>query len=96
MISPKGSLAEFVEATKNLDHKSIIVAARREKRDAEGRKLGRYIEALNGVAWLLETGSRPSGVHPWEFVEMRPIIEALVERRELKPEALAIFGAEHH
>ncbi len=95
MISKNFDFDEFVGVAKGLDRRSIIDVARKEKREVmTSRNVGRYGEILNGLAWLLEEGTKPNGVHPWEFAKMRPIIEDLVERKELPPDALSVFGSE--
>ncbi len=93
MISRNCNLSEFVAGVKGLDLRAIRDAVSSEKREAMAIcNIGRYVEVLNGIGCLLDTGSRPSGVLPFEFAGMRPIIESLVERGQLKPVALAIFG----
>ena len=93
MISNNFNFDEFVAAIKGSNRQSIIDNAVREKREAMMmRKVGRYVEILNGLVWLLQEGTKPSGVHPWEFAKMRPIINDLIERKELKPDALSVFG----
>ncbi len=78
MISKNFDFDEFVAATKDLERQSIIDIAGREKREAMTMSnVGRYVEILNGLVWLLKQGTRPNGVHSWEFAKMRPIIESL-------------------
>jgi hypothetical protein len=96
MISPKGDFDKFQKAVETLDRKSIIETAAREKRDALAARGvdGRYVEILNGAVWLLQSGSRPGAIYPWEFAAMRPMIENLVKRGELKSSALLVFEAD--
>ena len=93
MMSPTGDFNSFVKAVIERDLESIIATAREEK--LEGMKmrrpLGRYIEVLNGLAYLLQQGARPFAVHQHEFAAMRPIIERLVEKGQLGPEILRLF-----
>ena len=92
MISNNCKFDEFVAGVRDLDRDHIVETAGQEKRDAmKIRPSGRYVEILNGLIGLLHGGSRPGGVHPWEFAKMHPIIEGLVKRKQLKPEALSVF-----
>jgi hypothetical protein len=94
VISPKGKQDEFVAAMKGRDLKSIVKAARLEKRDAVGARGvdSRYVEVLNGICGILEYRMKPSSVRAWELAGMRSIIEDLIERGELPHEMLAIFA----
>jgi hypothetical protein len=96
MISSKGDFNEFQKAVETLNRQAIIDTAVREKRDAmTARGIdSRYVEILNGAVWLLQTGRRPGPLYPFEFAAMRPMIEHLVKRGELKSSALSVFDME--
>jgi hypothetical protein len=49
---------------------------------------------LGGLIFLLCEGRRPTSVQQWDLLRMRPIIEGLVKKKQLKPEALSAFGHE--
>jgi len=92
MISQNCKFDEFVAGVRDLDRQLLVETAAQEKREGmKIRESGRYVEILNGLIGLLQSGNRPGGVHPWEFAKMHPIIEGLVKRKQFKPEALSVF-----
>ena len=96
MISPTGDFETFIRhAIKNeLKPKAICVLARLEKSDAIPRIKGNYVERLNGLCGLLENGKRGS-VDEVGHRMMRPLIESMVSRGEMKPTAMTVFTGDH-
>ncbi len=103
MISQSYNLGEFIREVKDKDYTEIVALAEREVALAERRSFGykgcvkerekgstRYAADLKGLLWSLKSGSRPAGVHV--FPQFCPIFESLIARRQLRPEAIDIFG----
>ena len=98
--------SEFIERVKALDYLEMIRAAEQEAAGVEHNLYGRgktarmkqeaggkeYNNLLGGFLFLLRSGRKPASVSEWEFPSMRPAIESLVQRGNMKPEALAVFG----
>jgi hypothetical protein len=61
--------------------------ARRERGSLElSRKIG-------GFLFYMRNGIRPSGVSDDEFAKYRTVVQALVDKNQMNPEALRIFDA---
>ena len=104
MISLNFSIAEFVDTVKGLSLARIMSDTEREvdlaeyasfaskgSRDFKRRGSVHYAETLKGLMFLLRYGRKPDGVSPVDFQLFRPIIDGLVNRGELKSEALQLF-----
>jgi hypothetical protein len=50
-----------------------------------------YIDFLKGFLFWLSNGIKPAGLSNDEFRTFRPICEKLIEKKQLKPEALSVF-----
>lgn len=97
MISPRYGFDEFVDAVKDLDQQDIVSKAQQEIYEAKRtRKVAaaEYKNLLDGLIFFVCEGRKPTSVQPWDLLRMRPIIEALVKKKQLKPEALAMFDDE--
>jgi hypothetical protein len=98
MVSPSFRFAEFLDYVSGRDRDDILKIARTEKLEAEplGRKVGRYVEQLNGLMGIIRgeipNGSMPS-LNPLELTQIRPLIDDLVARKQLKPELLSVFSS---
>lgn len=59
----------------------------------KNREMGsvRYSSQLGGLLFWLHYGTRPNGLSGGDFMSLRKICEKLVEKKQLKPEALNIF-----
>ena len=105
MISEKYDFDEFVRTVKDRPYEEILVTSRGESRETAKRITGHargapaarkagadtYKELLGGLIFLLQNGRKPAGISPWDFMRMRAVIESLVKRGQLKPEALGVF-----
>jgi hypothetical protein len=98
MISPKYDFDEFVDAVKGLDLHSVVIKAQDEAYEVRRRirdvGAAEYESLLGELIFLLCEGRKPTSVQQWDLLRMRPIIEALVKRKQLKPEALSAFDHE--
>ena len=96
MISPRFDFDEFVEAVKDLDLQDIVSKTQHEIYEAKQRTrnvgAAEYKNLLDGLIFVVSEGRKPTSVQPWDLRRMRPIIEALVKKKQLQPEALAMFG----
>lgn len=94
----------FVERIKGLNIHVMIEAARSEIFDTESRYHGvrgdpqardegsmRYVVFLKGIVYYLEHGQRPGALTGDEFHLLRPLVDSLVERGQLKASALDDF-----
>jgi hypothetical protein len=59
-----------------------------ERRQSGGRK---YVERIGAFLYFMRFQSRPSGASDSDFLKYRRVIEALVNRGEMEPEALRVF-----
>ena len=97
MISSSFRFAEFLSYVFGRDRDDILRIARAEKLEAEplGKKVGRYVEQLNGLMGIIR-GEIPDGsmppLKPFELAQIRPLIDDLVARKQLKPEILSVFS----
>jgi hypothetical protein len=59
----------------------------------KGRKqhLTDYINSAKEVLFFLQSGIKPAGISDWEFRKMKPLIEKLVEKGNLKKEIMGCF-----
>src|SRR5260370_31232661 len=102
MISSSFDLLEFVDAVKDKGRLEIISVAQREVYLAEQRSFGvkgavrnrangstRYAANLKGLIFLLTQEVTPSGVGIYPF---RSICESLVQRKQISPEIMRLFG----
>jgi len=98
MISPKYDFDEFVVAVKGLDLHSVVIKAQDETYEVRRRirdvGAAEYKNLLGGLIFLLCEGRKPTSVQQWDLLRMRPIIEGLVKKKQLKREALSAFGHE--
>ena len=96
MISVDFDFDDFVRVVMDLDYDQILTKTQDEIRAVDSLTAG---HAMGGPAarksgapeYVLTDGLRPSSVHDWDLVRMRPIVEGLVQRKRLRPEALSIF-----
>ena len=51
-----------------------------------------YVEKIKAFRFFMRHGARPGGASATEFAAYQPVVKALVERGEFKPEALALFA----
>ena len=63
----------------------------KDARDFRIRGSVQYAETLQGLLFLLRYGKTPDGVAPEDLLLFRPIVENLIGKGELKPEALELF-----
>lgn len=105
MISSTFDFDKFVAAVKDLEYQEIQTATQAEieaidaktgghvKGAPAARKAGapEYANLLRGLRCILTEGIRPNSVRDWDLPRMRPIIESLVRRGKMRPEALSIF-----
>lgn len=105
MISVDLDFDDFVRVVTDLDYDQILTKTQDEIRAVDSltaghakggpaaRKSGapEYANLLRGLRFILTDGLCPSSVHDWDLVRMRPIVEGLVQRKRLRPEALSIF-----
>jgi len=50
-----------------------------------------YLSNLKDIEHLLSTGGKPTGIHHTTFTSYKPLLENLIEKRQLKKSALEIF-----
>src|SRR5579862_5935299 len=105
LISDSFDFDAFARAVMGVSLPDIQVKLQQEMYEVDRRTAGNVIGApkarasgapeyrnmLGGLTWLLQTGTKPSSIQPWDFAKMRPLIESLVNRGELKPAALEVF-----
>lgn len=105
MISPRFDFDEFVRLVKDRDYHEIVALTQEESREAARRIAGKvrgapaarkagageYKDLLGGLIYLLMQNQKPISVYDWDFKRMRPILESLVERGQLRREALTVF-----
>jgi len=102
MISSSFDLHEFVDAVKDKGRLEIISIAQREVYLAEGRSFSvkgavrnrtngstRYAANLKGLIFLLTTEETPANA---SILPFRSICESLVQRKQLKPDIMRLFG----
>ena len=84
----------FIKRTGNTSVSELIDEATRALSKARTAKTAglRYRKMLQGLRWLLQTGSRPSNLADFEFQRLHPVIERLVQRRDLSESALSVFS----
>jgi hypothetical protein len=82
----------YPEMMGRIEEQLAAAKARHERPRTDAfRQLARYILNLRELRHLLQSGERPSSVEDCDFLKMRPIVSALVERGLLKKEALDVF-----
>jgi hypothetical protein len=104
MISPSYNIDEFIERIKDMDWHDMVPEVCREgeqarrrsekgKAAAEAVRQGslKYAALLGGFAFFLQNSSKPAGLTDAEFQLFRPVCEKLVQKGQLKPEALELF-----
>ena len=94
MVSRQPDFDEFVRLAKQRSRSEILdlideelhaARARHEKPRTDAfRRLSYYMNLLGGLSHLLQAAGRPFSVQQdYDFLRMRPMISALVERSEL-------------
>lgn len=105
MPDPTLKFRSFLDRVKDEDAVRIISAARYESASAlasakrtrskapdRSRAYRGYDRLLGGFLFFMQHGVKPDGLSQDEFLMLRPVVESLVKRGQLKPEALSQFG----
>ncbi len=92
------SFSEFIDAIKNLDYHEILKNAdtrcwqlehtSRKEKDRGGLRLA---DNIKGLLFWLKNGQKPNGLYDWDFILLKPVCKNLIQKKQLKPEALDIF-----
>jgi hypothetical protein len=105
MVSPKFDFDEFVRAVENLDYQDVLAKILKERSEVVGQTAGHargaptarsagagdYKNLLGGLHFLLTENRKPSSLYPWDLTRMRPVLESLVNRGQLKSEVLSVL-----
>jgi len=96
---------KFIERVKDKDHLAIIAEAQQSVYAAESgtsavkgavkkREAGalEYAADMKGLIFFLGNGIKPFGVSDHVFQSFKPIVQSLVDRKQLKKEALEVFS----
>jgi hypothetical protein len=89
-------LDNIVEKYKDKELFEIITELQREVsrlKSTKGRaeKFNDYINSAREVLFFLQSGVKPSGLTSFEFNKIKPMVEKLVEKGNLKKEILDYF-----
>ena len=97
----------FIERIKDMDYTQILVEAQQEVYRAESGTSGvkgaikkreagalRYAAEVKGLIFFLNSGTKPMGVNNHIFYSFKQIVQNLVNKKQLKPEALEVFRNE--
>jgi len=95
---------EFLKRMVNLDYLDILLQADAEcgcveqssyrVRGAPRRRKmgsGEYAKRIKDFLFFMRYGIRPGGASDSEFQSYRPVVETLVQKGQMKPEALQVF-----
>jgi hypothetical protein len=95
---------EFVDSMKDLDFEAMDEATRRRKAELDSEQTfwhkkdhyrahqaAELLKRIRGLRFWLATGRRPDSLDDREFALLEPLCRKLVERKNLKPTALAVF-----
>lgn len=95
---------KFLEEIKDLDWHTIIPLAETKcislergsygvKGAVKRRELGstELVEKIKGLLFWLQNGMKPAGLSETDFQKLRPLCLNLIEKKQLKPEAIKIF-----
>lgn len=98
------SFDNFLERMSREDYPDILRIAQNEganlekyssnvKGCVERRKRGSLglSEKIGGFLFFIRNGIKPSGVSDEEFNKYKIVVQALVDKKQMKPEALKIF-----
>ncbi len=101
----KYNFTEFLASMAKLDHDEILRRADAECDLVERRSYGRkgavrerefgsseYAEQIKAFLFFMRSGSRPYGASDEDFQNYRPVVEALVQKGQIKPETLSAFS----
>jgi hypothetical protein len=104
MISNTYDFAVFIKAMVGKDYIDILRLAEQEAYEVERRSYNvrgaprarehgsvHYGHELGEFLFFLNSGMKPAGVSEQTFASYRPVIEVLVERKQLLPSVLKFF-----
>jgi hypothetical protein len=99
MVDATERFARFLDSIKDMDYPRIMWEAESACAGAEparGPKAGRatrveYAGLLKGFLFFMQHGIKPAGVSDEHFQLFRPVVENLVQKKQMLPEALKLF-----
>ena len=104
MAEKQYNFVDFIEKVKDMDYHDIMKYGDREVADMESRffsNLGdeivintenkKYSDQIKAFLFFMRQGMKPMGVSAFDFKLYRIVVEYLVAKGQMKPEAIDIF-----